>query len=128
MPDADPKNYRRRHRVTQITERRVYRTVVGLRRRVLWRLRELSEEAGEIVSVASLLRDAGQPMRKDSMWHTINRRRMDRKTFELLTDLLRMDEVDGWDRPWPKLPPVSQRRSLADVVTEELTAERPGKD
>ncbi len=120
MPDRS--DYRRKHRVTAITERRVYRTVVGLRRRVIWRLRELN------TSLAALLREAGEPMRKDSLWHTIKRRRMDRKTFELLTNLLRMDEVDGWDRPWPELPPRRERVSLADVLKKELTAAGPGKD
>jgi hypothetical protein len=117
---ADPdsrKTYRRRHVATQITERRVVRTVVGVSRRVKWRLRELK------TTLAALLEAAGNPMRADSLWHTINRKRIDRATFELLTDLLSMDEVDGWDRPWPKLPPKRERVGLVETVKKELDAD-----
>ncbi len=122
MEDDPHKTYRRRHRTTDITERRVYRTVTGLRRRVNWRLRELG------ITLPEALRRAGDPMRVDSLWHTIGRWNMDRKTFELLTEILEMDEVDGWDRPWPPLPPASERVSLVDRLRDKLTAEGPGED
>lgn len=118
----DHRTYRRRHRVTQITERRVYRTVTGVRRRVNWRLRELG------CSLTEALASVGSPMSKDSAWHTIRRKRIDRATFEMFTAALRMDEVDGWDRPWPTLPPAKERRSLVETITERLTAEGPGEE
>lgn len=122
MNDTSHRDYRRRHPVTQITERRVVRTVTGLRRRVRWRLRELGYGMGKA------LRMAGSPMRKDSMWHTIARGRMDIATFKLLTEMLRMDEVDGWNRPWPKLPPARERGGLVEDVIDRLTAEGPGEE
>jgi len=129
---TDPQSYRRQHRVTKITERVVVRTVVGVRRRINWRLRELSIEAGRKVSLIECLEAVGYHGGKSSVWHIIKKAdrkgRMTRKSFDVLTAALRMDEVDGWDRPWPWLPPVKERRNLVDVIQDELTAEGPGEE
>jgi len=124
---TDHATYRRHHRVTPITERVVKHRIVGLRRRVLWRMRELGK------GMTLLLREDAErediePMRKDSMWHTIGRKRMDVKTFELLTRALMMDEVDGWNRPFPTLPPMRERLSVAQAIAERLRAKVPGKE
>jgi len=124
------KDYRRRNPVTEITERRVVRTVTGLHRRVLWRMREL--EIARLDDVLELagnpVRRGGKPMRRDSLAHTLKRRRIDSETFNMLTEALRMDEVDGWDRPFPALPSAGERVDLIEATLGRLTAKGPGED
>jgi hypothetical protein len=127
MSDADPKTFTRhgRHPVTKVIEPVVVARVTGLRRRVTWRLRELDTD------LAAALRSIDYPGGRTSMWHIIKkaerRGTMTKASFDALTAALRMDEVDGWRRPWPPLPPRSERRSLAEVVMERLTGAEPGE-
>jgi len=39
-----------------------------------------------------------------------------------------MDDVDGWNRPFPPLPPMRERLSVAQAIAERLRAKVPGKE
>lgn len=129
---TDPQSYRRSHPVTKVTARVVVQTVVGLRRRINWRLRELSIQADRRVTFIERLEAVGYHGGKSSIWHIIRKTELRGSipsgTFDMLTAALKMDEVDGWGRPWPTLPPAAKRRSLADIVTDGLAGEEPGKE
>ena len=68
-------------------------------RRIRWRCRELGTSITRVAKNAGL---SGSLFR-----HLMRRDKITADQFDRLTELLRMDEVDGWHRPFPRVPPAT---------------------
>lgn len=85
--------------------------IVGVRRRVLWRCRELGK------NLLQILREHGYDHKKyQSLYSTLRSRNkaMKYETYDFLTHILKMDEVDGWNRPFPDVVKPDERLRVAD--------------
>lgn len=87
--------------------------IKDLRRRVHWRLRELNLTLGDVAREMN--------MKRPNLSQLLIAKNMTDARFTRLSEILRMDEVDGWNRPLPKIPPKGKRRSLADAIQDRAT-------
>jgi len=91
--------------------------VVAMRRRVKHRCRELDTNLQEVADTLEIHITYIERKLRESM--IPGKKVFPLKLFIQLTEVLRMDEVDGWKRPFPMLPPKSERRSLTERIDEE---------
>jgi len=104
-------DYTRRGQPRTVVYKRVIvevRTIQDMRRRVHWRCRELG------IAFRTLCERSG--VRNADMYKALARPRITENIFNRIDALLQMDEVDGWDRPFPDFPARKDRQRLADVT------------
>jgi hypothetical protein len=59
-------------------------------------------------------------MDPSALKHACALKRMTEERFDRISEIFRMDEVNGWTRPFPKIPKARERHRLADVTMAEI--------
>jgi hypothetical protein len=105
------RNYERKEKITSVKVV-VYFDIEGMKRRLQWRARELGTSIRKICIENNLdRRYFFRMMKRDAVPILF---------FAKLTKMFRMDEVNGWLRPFPKITPKEDRVRLADIREEEI--------
>jgi len=117
--------YRRRRRPVDVTYYgRLLVTIDDPLRRIMWRCREIG------VAFFVICREHG--INAARVYTEIKAGHLARARFEAIDEALDMAAVNGWRRPFPRLPAMGSRRRLADVIDQELFGDaenaREGKE
>jgi len=101
--------------------------VNDLARRVHWRCRELG------TSLAAISKSLG--LDRTTLHRDLSRPELSEERFKRLTDALRMDEVNGWYRPFPVVPKTTptlaealEQSAMSALREEEEDAETEADD
>lgn len=105
--------YRRRRRPVDVTYYgRTLITIDDPIRRIMWRCREIE------VAFFVVCREHG--INSSLVYTEIKAGHLARARFEAIDEALDMAAVNGWRRPFPRLPAMRSRRRLADVIDQKL--------
>jgi hypothetical protein len=111
--DENRYQYERSKTATLVTKKITYKRIDDIRRRLYWRARELGDTVTNIMRKAYIDDSYG--------WQMIGKKAITYRFFMQLTEAFRMDEVDGWDRPYPEVVPPEERRKPYALIEAEAS-------